>query len=84
MSLLTRIDDALSGGPMSFYDLAVRLYPSRGSHRGAVQGGPPGCYMALSAAIRRGGFYEKWKEPGPGNRIVYPRRGTNVMGEFVD
>ena len=73
MSLAERIDAALAGGPKSFYDLAVELYPDRDSHRCSSNGGPPGCYMALSAAIRRGGFGEKWREPGPGNRMVYPR-----------
>jgi hypothetical protein len=76
MKLADRIDEALKGGPMSFYDLAVKLYPSRDSHRCSSNGGPPGCYMTLSAAIRRGGFFEKWLQPGPGHRIVYPRRGV--------
>lgn len=82
LSLLDHIDSALSKGPMSFYDLAVQLYPTRKSHRGATGGGLPGCYMTLSAAIRRGGYFEEWVISGPpGNRIVYPRRGVNVMGE---
>jgi hypothetical protein len=70
-----RIDAALKNGPMSFYDLAVALYPAPKSHRCSSNGGPPGCYMTLSAALRRGGYEEAWRQPGPGNRIVYPRRG---------
>jgi hypothetical protein len=73
MTLLERIDNALQDGPMSFYDLAVLLYPSRDSHRCSSNGGPPGCYMTLSATLRRGGFKEVWREPGPGNRRIYPR-----------
>lgn len=75
--LADRIDEALFDGPMSFYDLAVLLYPGRDSHRCSSNGGPPGCYMTLSAALRRGGYFESWKLPGPGNRIVHPRK-TNT------
>lgn len=61
-------------GRTSFYDLAMILYPNPNSHRSAKHGGPPGCYMTLSAAIRQGGFPEVWKEPGPGNRWIFPRK----------
>jgi hypothetical protein len=78
MKLEERIDKHLKDGPKSFYDLAVLLYPSANSHRCSSNGGPPGCYMTLSAAIRRGGFREVWREPGPGHRIVYPRKTTQL------
>lgn len=78
MTLPERIDDLLHhNGTMSFYDLAVALWPDGKAHRGAVQGGPPGCYMALSAAIRRGHFYENHRGVGPGNRMVHAR-GSSV------
>jgi hypothetical protein len=78
-TLIERIDAALASGRRSFYDLAHELYPNSKSHRRQANGGPPGCYMALSAAIRRGGFGESWREPGPQNRWIYqrakPKRG---------
>jgi hypothetical protein len=74
VTLIERIDDALKPGRMSFYDLARMLYPDSKSHRCQSNGGPPGCYMALSMAVRRGGFSETWREPGPQNRFIYPRR----------
>lgn len=71
--LAERIDDVLKGQRMTFYDLAVALYPNPESHRCSSNGGPPGCYMSLSAALRRGGFKEIWNDPGPGHRLVLPR-----------
>jgi hypothetical protein len=74
-TLPERIDEALNGKPMAFYDLAIALYPDRKSHRYQSNGGPPGCYMALSAGIRRGNF-SVWHETGKAweQRTVYPRR----------
>lgn len=48
---------------LSYGDLAVRVFPPDDyprSWRNATQGGPPGCYIALSAAIRRYGIQERW------------------------
>lgn len=75
MKLAERIDMLLAdaGGSMSFADLAVALWPSRESHRYSSNGGPPGCYMALSAGLRRGGF-STGGSVGAGNRIVYSRK----------
>lgn len=78
MSLADRIDAALANsGSMSFYDLAYALYPDKKSWRYQQNGGPPGCYMALSAGIRRYQFptYRRDNLPGPGNLIVCARRG---------
>lgn len=73
-TLVQRIDAALAGERMSFYGLAMTLYPDNRSWRYQANGGPPGCYMALSAALRRGGFHVSLsKTPGPQNRMVYPR-----------
>jgi hypothetical protein len=86
-TLIERIDEALAeaGGRMTFSALAEKLYPDPKSHRHQINGGPPGCYMALSAALRRGGYVQDWRDVGPGNRVVYARksevmslRGTTV------
>lgn len=68
-----RIDAALTAGRITFYDLAMKLYPDPKSWRYKVDGGPPGCFMLLSAALRRGGYSETHDGPGPGHRWVYPR-----------
>lgn len=72
-TLAARIDATLNGKPMSFYALAQALYPDGRSWRYQANGGPPGCYMALSAGIRRGGFPDVPKGIGPANRTIYPR-----------
>lgn len=79
MTLPQRIDAALAkaGGSMSYFDLACALWPDRKSHSYSSNGGPPGCYMALSAGIRRGGFFESG-HTGAGNRMVYARRIADV------
>jgi len=74
MKLVDRIESVLADEPMSFYDLAHRLYPDGKSWRYQANGGPPGCFMALSAAVRRGGFPVSHRGIGPGNRIVHPRK----------
>mgnify|MGYP000415691863 CR=1 FL=1 len=71
MTLPERIDAALDGKPMAFQALARALYPDEKSWRYQRNGGPPGCYMALSAAIRRGKFPIDWNSPS--DRTVYPR-----------
>lgn len=74
--LADRIQEALvaAGGSMSFYHLAVQLYPERKSHRYQQNGGPPGCYMALSAGITRGGFSTSCR-PGDAwsSRMIYAK-----------
>ena len=73
-TLPERIDAALAkrGGRASFFDLAMDLYPDRQSWRYQSNGGPPGCYMALSAGLRRGGFFVSG-EAGSGNKTVWAR-----------
>lgn len=74
MTLPERIDDLLKKeGRMSFYDLAMALYPDRKSWRYQSNGGPPGCYMALSAGLRRGKFHVDYNGNGPSRRMVYAR-----------
>ena len=68
-----RIDEALNGRSRTFFDLAMILYPDRKSWRYQSNGGPPGCFMTLSAALRRHGFQVRVNGPGPGERIVVPR-----------
>ena len=74
-TLVERIDAQLAeNGRMTFYDLAQVLYPERDSHRYSSNGGPPGCYMSLSAAIRRGGFSVSWPQgQGAAARVIGPR-----------
>lgn len=77
MSLPDRIDAALDGRLMSAHDLAMRLWPpdeNPKAWRNKMGGGPPGCYMALGSALRRGGFRVTIEGPGPGHRFVSPRR----------
>jgi hypothetical protein len=58
-------------GRMSYAELAEALWPP-GQHprawRYSSNGGPPGCYMALSRAIgqlvRRAIVFDAWKAPG--------------------
>lgn len=75
MTLLERMDAALADGPLTYGDLARRLWDSRSkAWRYAVQGGPPGCYMALSSGIRRGKFPTSWRQgESSASRLVYPR-----------
>lgn len=79
-SLPDRIDEILNGRPMKYYDLARRLYPNGRSWQYQSNGGPPGCFMALSAGLRRGGF-----PPCVGitsQATVYPR--NNVVRENLN
>lgn len=81
-TLPERIDEVLAqhfGGKLSYYDLAISLWPTRESHSYSSNGGPPGCYMALSAALRRGGFFVSG-EYGAGNRIVHSRKPLQQGG----
>lgn len=70
-----RIDAVLAQhkGPVSYYDLAAALWPGRDSHRYSSNGGPPGCYMTLSCALRRYG-YMVTGSTGAGNRMVWGKR----------
>lgn len=57
--LKDRIAKVLSdhGAAVSFQDLAWEVYKdSETAWRSASHGGPPGCYMTLSATIRRNRF----------------------------
>ena len=71
-TLVERIDNALAGQRLTYMELARRLYASDRAWRYSSNGGPPGCFMALSAGLRRGGFYIRYGR-GPGEHIVYPR-----------
>ena len=56
-----RIDAALakSDGLLRYHELAMQVFPpsvNPRSWRYRAGGGPPGCYMALNAALRRYGF----------------------------
>lgn len=77
MKLTDRIDAALVNGPISYGALARALWPDPKSKSWSYSrnGGPPGCYMALSSGIRRGGFPIGAARDGTSNasRLVYPR-----------
>lgn len=72
ITLPDRIDAALNGKRMGYYDLARALYPSGRSWQYQANGGPPGCFMALSAGLSRGGF--EVTGTFVGDRMVYPRK----------
>lgn len=76
MTLVEKIDRVLNGRSMTYYDLARSLFKDPRSWRYSSNGGPPGCFMTLSAALRRGRFTVIVKGPGPGQRIVCPRIGV--------
>jgi hypothetical protein len=69
-----RMDVALAHGPLNYHDLALAVFPPREwprAWRCCSHGGPPGCYMALSSAIRRHGY--GWEYESRFKRNVYPR-----------
>lgn len=77
MTLLERMDAALADGPLSYIELARRLWEPHSKAWGySRNGGPPGCYMALSSGIRRGRFPMGEHRRGSANagRLVYPRK----------
>lgn len=52
--LIGHLRDA--GGRMGYFELALKMFPSEQYPRAwnySSNGGPPGCYMQLSAMIRR-------------------------------
>ena len=72
-----RILDALSNGKMTYADLSMKVFPHDKYPKAwnyASNGGPPGCYMALSRALRemcKSGECHDWSRgPGPGNRWI--------------
>ena len=75
LGIMERIDLALADGPLSYHELALRVFPDRDSWKYSRNGGPPGCYMTLSSALRRGGFMVSSTKRGQSNgaRRVYPR-----------
>lgn len=68
-----RITDALAGGALSFHELAMRVYPPEShpkSWRYSANGGPPGCFMALSRMVRQMGLIQWETGVGAGQRFV--------------
>lgn len=75
-----RITAALAGRPMRYADLARKVFPedeypnafnyAHGNTSGGT-GGPPGCYMALSRAIREMGLDTDGYGP---TRTVFPTK----------
>ena len=75
MKIKDRILEAIKaeGGSMQYYHLAravfpVKLYPN--AWGSPTRGGPPGCYMVLSRAIREHGFHMQF-DPDPRSRVVH-------------
>lgn len=72
LGIKERITEALSDGPLPYTQLADTVFPEADFPRAwrcANQGGPPGCYMALSRAIREMGLSV---DRNGHTRIVYP------------
>lgn len=70
-----RIRAALADGPRTFFEVAIDVFPAEHFPRAfeyQANGGPPGCYMALSRATREmvaAGELSQWHSgPGPGHR----------------
>lgn len=73
-TLPERIDAILCGKPMVYDNLAMRLWDGRSAaFTYSSNGGPPGCYMALSAGLRRGGFHITYGK-SVATSIVNPRK----------
>jgi len=75
LPIAERIRHALeeAGGSLTYDALAHKVFPPTEYPRAwnyATGGGPPGCFMALSAALRRHGFRCYSSGPGPGQRTV--------------
>jgi hypothetical protein len=73
--LKDRIRAALAAGELTYADLAYRVFPEEQfpkAFRYQANGGPPGCYMALSRALREmRGELDDWHSGiGPGHRYV--------------
>lgn len=56
---------------MRLDDLEGALWPDNSSHRYSSNGGPPGCRMTSSAAVRRGKYPTDSNYGGA--KTVYPR-----------
>ena len=80
-TLPERIDEVLNGQRMGYYDLAKALFPGSRSWNYQANGGPPGCFMALSAALRRGGF--EVTGTFVGERMVSPRKPAEPSTRIV-
>ena len=68
-----RVRAALAAGPLTFEALAVAVFPPRtyqAAWRCAAQGGPPGCFMALSRTVRQLHCVQWSDGPGSGHRYV--------------
>lgn len=73
--LKDRIRAALSAGQISYFDLANKVFPPEHFPKAfgyQSNGGPPGCYMSLSRALREMGeeISDYHRGIGPGNRLV--------------
>jgi len=78
--LKDRIRTALAGGKRTYFDLANEVFPHEHyprAFRYQANGGPPGCYMALSRALREmdAELYDWSSGIGPGNRHVSLKAG---------
>lgn len=68
-----RIEEVLAGGKTDYHALARLIFPDDITPRAwrySSNGGPPGCYMALSRAIREMGLRESFSDHA---RYVYPK-----------
>ena len=71
-----------NGGRMKYYALARAVFPDDQyphAFSGPARGGPPGCYMVLSRAIREHGFHMAF-DPDPKSRVVH---STIYIGKAI-
>jgi len=74
MKIKDRIRAALSNGRLSYFELAYQVFPQDDypkAFRYQANGGPPGCYMALSKALREMGEEISDHTWSDGRRYVY-------------
>jgi hypothetical protein len=71
-----RIDAALATGARDYHAVAGLVFPQDQFPRAwryPTRGGPPGCFMALSAACRKHGFPVSYSN---GYRRISPRKAS--------
>ena len=77
-----RLRAALKHGPLDYHTLARKVFPIEDMPRAwnyRAEGGPPGCYMVLTAALGRYGCHESFQPRGPS--MIYPPPPRPLTGD---